>query len=126
MGNEKRNKGLRQDAVNRHESTRNEDEEDCSSPGGTPDLSLRLSHLSLSRPHMSYIDECSSDSDTDVEPRSSTHAPHAFSSDSGFSSEICDPASLTPTKSFTRATKWTSSFRKLIRRVSKKQLSSTT
>ncbi|CAB0005380.1 unnamed protein product [Nesidiocoris tenuis] len=102
----------------------------------TPELSLRLSHLSLTSPglrgNMSYIDEGSSDSDCEGDTRyaatvvsEASSAPHAFSSDSGFSSEICDPASLTPTKSFTRATKWTSSFRKLIRRVSKRQVSNT-
>uniref|UniRef100_A0A0A9Z1G4 Cingulin n=1 Tax=Lygus hesperus TaxID=30085 RepID=A0A0A9Z1G4_LYGHE len=102
----------------------------------TPELSLRLSHLSLSSPglrgNMSYIDEGSSDSDCEGDTRyaptvvsNTSSAPHAFSSDSGFSSEICDPSSLTPTKAFTRATKWTSSFRKLIRRVSKSKVSNT-
>ncbi|XP_014259352.1 uncharacterized protein LOC106672366 isoform X2 [Cimex lectularius] len=119
---------------------RNDDEDEAGSSRSTPatpELSLRLSHLSLSSPtgmrvNMSYIDDGSSDSDCEGEVRyaptvvsnASSSAPHAFSSDSGFSSEICDP-SLTPTKSFTRATKWTSSFRKLIRRVSKRQLSNT-
>uniref|UniRef100_A0A1B6CQR0 Uncharacterized protein n=1 Tax=Clastoptera arizonana TaxID=38151 RepID=A0A1B6CQR0_9HEMI len=84
--------------------------------------------------HMSYIDEGSSScSDGDCEqeetqyPQTDTSitslAPHAFSSDSGFSSEPCD--STTPAKSVYRATKWTSSFRKLIRRVSKRQISTT-
>lgn len=75
---------------------------------------------------MSYIDEdSSSDEDAHYAPTvvsETSTAPHAFSSDSGFSSELCDPS---PAKSFNRTTRWTSSFRKLIRRVSKKQPSNT-
>lgn len=87
--------------------------------------------------HMSYIDEVTSSSSegeevdeeeeeelryphTDASTTSS--APHAFSSDSGFSSELCE-SSNTPARSYHmhRATRWTSSFRKLIRRVSSKK-----
>uniref|UniRef100_A0A8D9AE05 Uncharacterized protein n=2 Tax=Cacopsylla melanoneura TaxID=428564 RepID=A0A8D9AE05_9HEMI len=78
--------------------------------------------------HLSYIDDdCSSGSDADIEEdeaqqcrisnASSSLPPHAFSSDSGFSSELCDSQHRTKS-SLQRATKWTSSFRKLIRRVS--------
>ncbi|KAI5729906.1 hypothetical protein M8J76_007781 [Diaphorina citri] len=81
--------------------------------------------------HLSYIDDdCSSGSDADIEEdeaqqcristASSSLPPHAFSSDSGFSSELCD-SNLSQHRgksSLQRATRWTSSFRKLIRRVS--------
>lgn len=94
----------------------------------------QYSPLPISLKHMSYIDEGTSSSSegecdgeecqypqTDASTTSS--APHAFSSDSGFSSEMCD--SSTPAKSLHRATRWTSSFRKLIRRVSKRQANTT-
>lgn len=85
--------------------------------------------------HISYIDEdTSSESDGEEEcgargyaqtdASTTSSAPHAFSSDSGFSSELCDAS--TPAKSLQRATRWTSSFRRLIRRVSKRQLNNTT
>lgn len=88
----------------------------------TPELSARLTPHS----NISYIDEDSSSGDEDghyapTVASDGSGAHHAFSSDSGFSSELCDPS---PAKSFTRATRWTSSFRKLIRRVSKKHPSS--
>lgn len=85
-------------------------------------------------PHIPFIDECASvipsevdDEDEDVETEarknsacSSLVGGHNFCSDSGFSSELCDSSLSRSTKSnsFRRATKWTSSFRKLIRRVS--------
>uniref|UniRef100_A0A1B6LBG1 Uncharacterized protein n=1 Tax=Graphocephala atropunctata TaxID=36148 RepID=A0A1B6LBG1_9HEMI len=120
----------------------------------TDGLADRLSELSLMvapspRPseyspsplpfkHISYIDEnssSSSDGEGECEGRgypqtdasTTSSAPHAFSSDSGFSSELCD--SSTPAhhgSRLHRATRWTSSFRKLIRRVSKRQLNNTT
>ncbi|XP_075228826.1 uncharacterized protein LOC142328733 [Lycorma delicatula] len=112
-------------------------------------LAERLSEMSLPTPpsprpsqctpsplplqHMSYIDEVtssSSDGEADEEElrypqtdaSTTSSAPHAFSSDSGFSSELCE-SSTTPARSFHmhRATRWTSSFRKLIRRVSSKR-----
>lgn len=74
--------------------------------------------------HISYIDDVSSSSEGECEERGyASTTPHAFSSDSGFSSELCE--SSTPAKSLQRATRWTSSFRRLIRRVSKRQLNNT-
>lgn len=117
--------GLGLDKKNKHSSPSHSSclDRDVDSCAGTPEPSLRFIHT----PHnMSYIDEgSSSDEDNHYAPTvvsETSTAPHAFSSDSGFSSELCDPS---PAKSFTRATRWTSSFRKLIRRVSKKQPSST-
>lgn len=121
-----------------------------SSTWSDPDgLADRLSEVSLAVPpspspsthycpsplpfkHISYIDDASSSSEGECEGEceeqgyasTTSSAPHAFSSDSGFSSELCD--SSTPAKSLQRATRWTSSFRKLIRRVSKRQLNNTT
>ncbi|XP_039287260.1 uncharacterized protein LOC111057612 [Nilaparvata lugens] len=108
--------------------------------GGSP--SSRPSSHYLPSPllplqHISYIDEVTSSSDEEEEEEeeeecryaptdasTTSSAPHAFSSDSGFSSELCESAAAaTPgghNRSLQRATKWTSSFRKLIRRVSKK------
>lgn len=65
---------------------------------------------------------------TDVSLTSSSTAARAFSSDSGFSSELCDSKTACigeatpspPPKSSLNRSKWTASFRKLIHRVSKR------
>lgn len=65
---------------------------------------------------------------TDVSLTSSSTAARAFSSDSGFSSELCDSKTAgigeatpsPPPKSSLNRSKWTASFRKLIHRVSKR------
>ncbi|XP_054276451.1 uncharacterized protein LOC128995457 [Macrosteles quadrilineatus] len=111
----------------------------------TDGLADRLSEISVAPPspseycpsplplkHISYIDEGSDSSSEDereedrgyvqTDASTTSSAPHAFSSDSGFSSDT--PASQRP--SLHRATRWTSSFRRLIRRVSKRQLNNTT
>ena len=91
--------------------------------------------------HIPFIDECASvnpsveddvyndDEDVEREARKtstcSSLVDHNFCSDSGFSSELCDSSlSRSKSNSFRRATKWTSSFRKLIRRVSSRKQSS--
>lgn len=129
-----------------------------SSPSPSPSLPLSC----LTNPHISYIDETSTVSESssdsgqgeesyniptctgessyvsactcacgpDASLKSNTSAPpanRAFSSDSGFSSELYDPKQLasTPTSSTNskpklERSKWTASFRKLTRRVSKR------
>ncbi|XP_065342983.1 uncharacterized protein LOC135941405 isoform X2 [Cloeon dipterum] len=65
---------------------------------------------------------------TDVSLTSNSTAARAFSSDSGFSSELCDSKTACmgeatpspPPKSSLNRSKWTASFRKLIHRVSKR------
>ncbi|XP_018917917.1 uncharacterized protein [Bemisia tabaci] len=112
----------------------------AATPATEPDFSAqvaeRLSQCSINPTslaqaamHLSYIDDCSLSSDCEGEGhedcRASTtsSAPHAFSSDSGFSSELCD--SGLQDKSFHRGSKWTSSFRKLFNRVSSKRIANT-
>ncbi|EEB19596.1 hypothetical protein Phum_PHUM580850 [Pediculus humanus corporis] len=115
-----------------------------SSPSPCPSLPLSC----LTNPHISYIDETStvSESSSDSgqgeesynippcagESSYNVSACTAFSSDSGFSSELYDPKQQTVTSSSgsTNSTtgakcklersKWTASFRKLINRVSRK------
>lgn len=91
---------------------------------------------SVVRPaHIPYIDECTSTVASDDEheagpdaSRSSTSTvEHGFYSDSGFSSELCDSSlSHSKSNSFRRATRWTTSFRKLIKRVSSRKQPRTT
>lgn len=86
----------------------------------------------ISRPsHIPYIDECSSANVSEDEIEASKNSicssvvGHGFYSDSGFSSEVCDSSlSRSKSNSLRRATKWTTSFRKLIRRVSLRNQSS--
>lgn len=104
------------------------------------ELAKRLSECSFSsmqsylpaanRPsHIPYIDECSTPNESEDENEmcknstaASSLAGHAFYSDSGFSSELCDSSfSHSKSNSIRRSTKWTKSFRKLIRRVSSKK-----
>lgn len=129
-----------------------------SSPSPSPSLPLSC----LTNPHISYIDETSTVSESssdsghgeesfnippcpgessynisactcaygpDESLTSSTSVPpanRAFSSDSGFSSELYDPkqtvsnSSNANNKSKLERSKWTASFRKLINRVSRK------
>ncbi|KAL1117351.1 hypothetical protein AAG570_004677 [Ranatra chinensis] len=101
-----------------------------SASGGSPPPS---SPLPLA--HLSYIDEASTSSSSSVyaatdASTTSSSAAHAFSSDSGFSSELCCEGVPTPNKSgsggrLRRGSNWTSSFRKLIRRVSKRPSNNT-
>ncbi len=78
--------------------------------------------------HIPYIDECASTVVSEDEQeicKNSSHysiAGHGFYSDSGFCSDMCDSSlSYSKDNSFNRATKWTTSFRKLIKRMSSRK-----
>lgn len=80
--------------------------------------------------HIPYIDECSTPNESEDEREicknstQSSLAGHGFYSDSGFSSELCDSTfSHSKSNSIRRSTRWTKSFRKLIKRVSSKKQS---
>lgn len=110
-------------------------------PPSTPERSVASGSLSR---FVSYIDDAFSSEDEDDEDLCVDHAikcassnvsrRQLFSSDSGISSSSAtptDPSKMTPassghrasssSSSFNRSAKWTSSFRKLIRRVSSKK-----
>lgn len=88
-------------------------------------------------PHIPFIDECTSTVASEDEHEAGRNASrlssstvdveNGFYSDSGFSSELYDSSlSHSKSNSFGRAARWTTSFRKLIKRVSSKKQPQTT
>lgn len=99
----------------------------CSFPHTPPSTPERSFNSSSFTRFVSYIDDGFSSESEDEEVGAKCSGRRQFSSDSGISSSSATPTdpnktSCTDRSAFNRSVKWTSSFRKLIRRVSSKKI----